>query len=454
MKITKEISWRCSACGYLHYHESAPETCPICNAKATEFREIAVAVKPEERDVGHVRIVIVGAGIAGVSAAETSREHAPEAEIILISKENERPYYRTNLTRLLAGDIVDEDLPLHSERWFDEHRIQFMPGIGVESIVLAEKSVQLDNGDCIQFDKLIVATGSRPWMPDVPGTGLEKVYAIRTRKEVHEVLSSVRPGTRVVCIGGGILGLETASALAKREAEVTVLEAFDYLMPKQLNPQGSGVLQKHVESLGITVITSAIADCIIGDGAVTGVHLKRGLLIPAEVVVVTAGDRANMSILQEAGLPCRHGVLVDNFLRTSNPDIFAVGDVAEHDGICYGAWAPAMYQGKIAGLNAAGIPTEFGGIPRSHLLKVVGKPMVSIGVITPTDGSYQLIEDFPENGYRMFMFRDGLLVGSLLIGKLKLMKSVRKAIQMKLDLRELISGQCNAERIAMRISEV
>jgi nitrite reductase (NADH) large subunit len=454
MKITKEISWRCSACGYLHYHESAPETCPICNAKATEFREIAVAVKPEERDVGHVRIVIVGAGIAGVSAAETSREHAPEAEIILISKENERPYYRTNLTRLLAGDIVDEDLPLHSERWFDEHRIQFMPGIGVESIVLAEKSVQLDNGDCIQFDKLIVATGSRPWMPDVPGTGLEKVYAIRTRKEVHEVLSSVRPGTRVVCIGGGILGLETASALAKREAEVTVLEAFDYLMPKQLNPQGSGVLQKHVESLGITVITSAIADCIIGDGAVTGVHLKRGMLIPAEVVVVTAGDRANTSILQEAGLPCRQGALVDNFLRTSNPDIFAVGDMAEHDGVLYGAWAPALYQGKIAGLNAAGIPTEFGGIPRSHLLKVVGKPMFSIGVITPTDGSYQMIEDFPENGYRMFMFRDGLLVASLLIGKLKLMKSVRRAIQMRFDFRELISDQSTAERIATHIAEV
>lgn len=454
MKEKNEISWRCNVCGYLHYQVTSPDLCPICNAKAAEFREVEVAVKPEQRDVGHVRIVIVGAGIAGVSAAETTREHAPDAEIILISKEDEYPYHRINLTRFLAGAVSEDELPLRPENWFKQHRIQFMPGTEVESIVLAEKSVRLDSGACLQFDKLIFAAGSNPWIPDTPGTGLQRVFTIYTRKDAQEILSAVGPGTRVACIGGGILGLEAASALAKRNAEVTVLEAFDHLMPKQLNPQGSRVLQKHLESMGVTVITSAIADCIVGDGEVTGVHLKRGLLIPAEVVVVAAGERANTSILQEAGLPCRQGVLVDNFLRTSNPDIFAAGDVAEHDGIRYGAWAPAMYQGKIAGLNAAGIPTEFGGIPRSHVLKVVGKPMFSIGVITSTDGSYQMIEDFPENGYRMFMFRDGLLVGALLIGKLKLMNSVRKAMQIRLNLRELISSQSSAERIAMRISEV
>ncbi len=237
---TEEKSWRCSVCGYLHYRETPPEHCPICATNSVDFREISVAIKPEERDVGHVRIVIVGAGIAGVSAAKAAREHAPEAEIIVISKENEHPYYRINLTRLLAGDIDEKDLPLHSENWFDDHDIEFMPGLSVESIVLTEKSVRLETGKLIQFDKLIVATGTNPWLPNIPGIHLEHVFTIRTVEDVRNVLKTIKPDSRVVCIGGGILGLETASALAKREAEVTVLEAFDYLMPKQLNQQLCG----------------------------------------------------------------------------------------------------------------------------------------------------------------------------------------------------------------------
>jgi nitrite reductase (NADH) large subunit len=200
------------------------------------------------------------------------------------------------------------------------------------------------------------------------------------------------------------------------------------------------------------VVTNAIADCIIGDGNVTGVHLKRGQLIPAEVVVITAGDRANSELLEQAGLTVKKGVLVDNFLRTTHPDIYAVGDVAEHDGIRYGAWAPAMYMGRIAGMNVAGIPTEFGGIPRSHMLKVLGKPMLSIGTITATDGSYRMIEDHADGGYRMFIFRDGRFVGCLLIGKLKLMKPVRKAIQARLDMTELLTSEITAEEIARILS--
>jgi nitrite reductase (NADH) large subunit len=181
------------------------------------------------------------------------------------------------------------------------------------------------------------------------------------------------------------------------------------------------------------------------------VHLKRGQLLPADVVVVTTGDRANAELLEQAGLTVKKGVLVDNFLRTSNPDIYAVGDVAEHDGIRYGAWSPALYMGKIAGMNAAGVPTEFGGIPRSHMLKVVGKPMLSIGTISATDGSYRMIEDHADHGYRMFMLRDGRFVGCLLIGKLKLLKPVRKAVQARLDLKDLLTPDTTVEDIAQHL---
>jgi nitrite reductase (NADH) large subunit len=452
MQKNREKTWRCSICGYLHYGGEAPAKCPICDASAEDFKEIEVVVRPERRDAGHDRIVIIGAGIAGVSAAEAVRTHAPQADIVLISKEEEMPYLRLNLTRLLAGEFPEKNLPLHAPDWYEEQKIEFLRGVSAERLILTEKAIQLENGRLIQFNKLIVATGSHPFVPPVPGTALKQVFTVRTVEDVRLILDVVEPGTNVVCIGGGILGLETAGALAKQQARVTVLEAFDYLMPVQLNAEGSRVLQEHLNTLKIDVVTHAMADCIVGDGSVTGVHLKRGQLLPADVVVITAGDRANSDLLEQAGLTVKKGVLVDNFLRTTNPDIYAVGDVAEHDGVRYGAWSPALYMGRIAGMNAAGVPTEFGGIPRSHLLKVLGKPMLSIGIVNAPDGSYRMIEDHADGGYRMFMFRDGRFVGCLLIGKLKLMKPVRKAVQARLDMKDLLTPETTAAQVAEHLS--
>ncbi|MEE9369142.1 MAG: FAD-dependent oxidoreductase [Pontiella sp.] len=451
MQKNTEKTYRCSICGYIHYGITAPETCPICDATAADFKEIEAVVRPERCDPGKERVVIVGAGVAGVSAAQAVREHAPEADIILFSSEVELPYYRINLTRMLAGGFPEKNMPLHPKEWYAEQHINLMRGVTVERLNLTEKSVLLNDGNSVQFDKLIVATGSHPFIPPIPGAGLDHVYTVRTLEDVRQILSVVKPESKVVCIGGGILGLETAGALAKQQANVTVLESFEYLMPVQLNPEGSRVMEKHLGTLDVEVVTHAIVDCILGDGHVTGVHLKRGQLIPADVVVITTGDRANSELLEQAGLTVKKGVLVDNFLRTTNPDIYAVGDVAEHDGVRYGAWSPAMYMGKIAGMNAAGVPTEFGGIPRSHMLKVVGKPMLSIGTISATDGSYRMIEDHADNGYRMFMLRDGRFVGCLLIGKLKLLKPVRKAVQARLDLKKLLSPETTVEEIAKHL---
>jgi nitrite reductase (NADH) large subunit len=448
MNTENKKTSRCSICGYLHYGNELPEACPICDAKAGDFKEVECVIKPERHDPGQSQFVIIGAGIAGVSAAETIRANAPKAKITLLSKEHEIPYMRINLTRLLAGEFAEENLPLHSAAWYEEHNIDLKLGTTAEHINLMEKSVLLNDGSTLHFDKLIFAAGSHPWVPPVPGTDLQKVFTVHDAADVHQILDTVKEGTKVVCVGGGILGLETAGALAKQDADVTVLEAFDYLMPMQLNPEGSTVLLEHLKTLKIDVITNAIADCIIGDDEVTGVHLKRGLLVEAEIVIITAGDRANSKLLEQVGLTVKKGVLVDNFLRTTHPDIYAVGDVAEHDGVRYGAWSPAMYMGKIAGMNASGIPTEFGGIPRTHMLKVLGKPMLSIGTIKALDGSYRAVEDHADGGYRMFMFRDQRLVGCLLIGKLKLMKPVRKAIHERLDMKNFLTQDTAAREVA------
>jgi nitrite reductase (NADH) large subunit len=182
---------------------------------------------------------------------------------------------------------------------------------------------------------------------------------------------------------------------------------------------------EHLYTLGIDVITQAQTAKI----DTKTVHLKDGTMLPADVVVITVGVRANDQMLKDAGLPVHKGVLVDNYLRTSNPDILAAGDVCEHDGVMYGSWSAAKYQGTIAGMNAAGKPTEFGGIPRSHMLKVLGKNMFSIGEIRSGDGSYTCMDDHADGNYRMFMLHDGVLVGALLVGDLKLMSACRSAIE-------------------------
>jgi nitrite reductase (NADH) large subunit len=418
-------AWRCVVCGYIHYGDEPPDECPVCGASASEFEAIEQEAPEAVEAETAGRIVIAGAGIAGVSAAEAAREAAPDAVITLLSAESELPYYRLNLTRYLAGEVADEDLPLHSLKWYKDQRIDLMPGTTLAQIFRAEKEAELNDGSRLAYDKLIVTTGARPFVPPIPGSDQSHVYTVRTADDAKTLLGSVSSEMEVACIGGGILGLETAGALARHGAHVTVLEAFNHIMPLQLNTAGSDIMVQHLSTLGIDVIAPAQTEKIDADA----VQLEDGTRLPADVVVITVGVRANAEILKEAGLPVHQGVLVDNFMRTSNPDILAAGDVCEHDGVMYGSWAAAQYQGKIAGMNAAGETAEFGGIPRSHLLKVLGTKMFSIGEITAHDGSYRSIEDHTDGNYRMFMIHDGKLVGALLIGNIKLMTACRNAIE-------------------------
>ena len=418
-------AWRCEVCGYIHYGDNPPDECPVCGAPASEFE----AIEQEEPEAATVpaasRIVIAGAGIAGLSAAEAAREAAPDAKITLLSAETEPPYYRLNLTRYLAGEVADEDLSIYSLKWYEEHRIDLVLGTALEKVLAPERKIELRDGSQIEYDKLIAATGARPFVPPIPGSTQPHVYTLRTADDAKTILGAVSSETQVVCIGGGILGLETAGALARHGASVTVLEAFDHLMPLQLNAAGSDIMVEHLYTLGIDVITQAQTEKI----EAKTVQLKDGTILPADVVLITVGVRANDRMLKDAGLPVHRGVLVDNFMRTSNPDILAAGDVCEHDGVIYGSWSAAKFQGKIAGMNAAGKPTEFGGIPRSHILKVLGKKMFSIGEIRSGDGSYTCMDDYAKGSYRMFMLHDEALVGALLIGDLKLMSACRSAIE-------------------------
>jgi nitrite reductase (NADH) large subunit len=275
--------------------------------------------------------------------------------------------------------------------------------------------------------------GANAFVPPFPGVDCKNVTVLRTVADADAILDVVRAGTQCVCIGGGILGLETAGALARRGVKVTLVEGYGWLLPRQLNRRAGELLEAYVRSLGITLRKNARTQEIVGDGQVREVRFEDGSFLPADLVIITTGVRSNTYLARQAGLEVNNGVVVDHTLRTSHPDVYAAGDVAEHRGVTYGLWGPAQFQGTIAGMNAAGDQAEFAGIPRSNMLKVLGYDMFSIGQIGTEDASYHPVDGEWEGGYFYFSFRDNHLVGSILLGDTALSATVKKVIEKRLD---------------------
>ncbi len=450
----KVRSWRCLNCGYVHSGPEPPELCPVCGAPQDCFEPLSEATEKITRVEKAGKVVVVGAGIAGLAAVEAIRVASPDTDVTLISKENQPPYYRLNLTRYLAGEISETELSIKSQSWFEEHEIQLLLDAEVSKLNLSGKTVELNKNESVLFDKLILTVGAHPFMPPFPGAYRDGVVNLRTLADAKEILKSDLAGKKCTCIGGGLLGLETAGALARQGAEVTLLEGHGWLLPRQLNQIAGEILAGHVQSSGIKLRTNARTQEILGDERVRGVLLDDKSTIGADLVVVATGIRSNSYLARTAGLDVNQGIVVDNLLKTSHPDVFAAGDVAEHHGLVYGTWAPAQYQGSIAGMNAAGANSEFGGIPRSNSLKVLELELFSIGQIEPMDGSYDTIEKQADEQYFRFVFHDSHLVGSILLGDAKLATQVKKAIEGKHDFLGLLTKRPAAGDVLDFLAEV
>jgi nitrite reductase (NADH) large subunit len=386
-----------------------------------------------------LRAVIIGGGIAGIAAAEALRAASPTAQITVVSKEAEFPYYRLNLTRYLAGEIGEEDLPIHPASWYDQQRIRLLLGAEAAAIHPDDHAVELQGGERLPLDKLLLAAGAHPFIPPLPGADRAGVTSLRTVDDARRILAACRAGARCVCIGGGLLGLETAGGLARQGGDVTLLEGYGWLLPRQLNQRAGEILNRYVAALGIKLRTKAATREIVGNGRAQGVLLEDGSLVPAEMVVIATGIRPNSHLARRAGLEVNQGVVVDNRLATSHPDVFAAGDVAEHHGLVYGIWGPSQYQGGIAAMNMAGGSVEFGGIPRSNTLKVLGLDLFSIGQFNTEDASFRAFDSEADGRYFRFVFRDNRLVGAVLLGDTKLTAAVKRAVEGREDFSQLLT---------------
>jgi nitrite reductase (NADH) large subunit len=433
-------AWRCTVCAYVHEGEQAPDVCPVCAVGPELFEPLAPAPAPAAPSAEPAddawRIVIVGAGVAGCQAAASARETDPLARITVVSAEAGLPYRRIDLTRLLAGQVRDENMVMHDDRFFAERRIERVVG-EARSIDLEARSLGLSDGRRLEYDRLILANGAHAFMPPIPGAHRAGVSTLRSLDQARRILQRCRAGGHAVVIGGGLLGIETAVGLASRGCRVTLAEGEPWLLPRQLTEPAGRLLEAHIGRMGVRVRCGVKVGSIMGDESVYAVAIDGAGELPAELVVVSTGIRANAELASRAGLEVGRGVRVDSRMGSSDPHVLAAGDVVELEGLTWGLWPVAQEQGRVAGVVAAGGELDFEPPPHAAMLKVLDLPVASIGEVHASGEDVQIHEDQGEDRYLRLAARDGRIVGACLVGDVRLAGPVRRAIEGGLTVAEL-----------------
>lgn len=364
------------------------------------------------------RLVVVGNGMAGVACVEQILRYAPHFEITIFGDETHVNYNRIQLSSVLAGEKAADEITLNPLDWYQRHGITLRLGTRVTNVAPDTKQVEADDGSRTAYDALLLATGSHAFMPPIAGLDKDGVFTFRTLADTQALLRRAAPGLRAVVIGGGLLGLEAARGLQVRGCEVSVVHLFDTLMERQLDATGGAYLKTKMEALGVRVLTGRSTAAIAGNGHVQGVTFADGALIDADLVVVAAGIRPNVTLGRLAGLVVQRGIVVNDHMETSSPDIFAVGECVEHRGVCYGLVAPLIEQGKVLAATMTGNrgPT-FSGTAPATTLKIMGVDVFSAGDWADDDGVQAVRYEDPALGiYKRVSVRDNKLAGVILVG--------------------------------------
>ncbi len=383
-----------------------------------------------------MRIVIIGNGPAGITAAKTICQEGSQHSIAVYAKENHPYYFRPRLPDLLGGIITQQEMYAYSAEWYEKRKIKVNTGVEVTHILPGEKVVVLSTGERVPYDRLLVATGSHSFVPPIKGSDKEGVFTLRTIDDAMNMRVYAKGRKKAVVIGGGLLGLEAARGLRGLGLDVTVIELLPRLLPRQLDEEGASLLRAEIEEQGISVVLNAASEEIEGGGAVSGLMLKDGRNIPGELILISAGIRASSGIASQAGLSVDKGIIVDERMKTSHDDIYAAGDVIEHKGKVWGIIPASIEQARIAALNMVDNgPALYQETVSYTTLKVVGIDLTSIGLVTPEGAGFQEVKmvKSKEGIYKKLVIQDGRIVGAILLGDRKDVTTVNKLIAGKVN---------------------
>ncbi|MCF8479685.1 MAG: nitrite reductase large subunit NirB [Rhodospirillum sp.] len=365
------------------------------------------------------RLVVVGNGMAALRAVEDLLARAPDAYAITIFGAEPRVNYnRIMLSPLLAGEKTFEEIVLNDLDWYAANGIELIGGDPVTCIDRDARVVRSAGGVERPYDRLLLATGSNPIVIPIPGHDLPGVVTFRDVDDVEVMLKAAESGGHAVVIGGGLLGLEAANGLRARGMSVTVLHLMDHLMERQLDPSAGHLLREELERRGMTVLTGADTASITGTDRVGMVHLKDGTSLPADLVVMAVGIRPNARLAQTCGLEVNRGILVDDMMTTSDPEILALGECVEHRGVCHGLVAPIWEMAKAVGAGLAGeIHDGFRPGATSTKLKVSGIDLFSAGAFQGGEGCEDIVlRDAGRGTYKRIVVREDKVIGAVLYG--------------------------------------
>ena len=363
-------------------------------------------------------LVIVGNGMAAARLVdELAKVALGRYAIAVIGDEPRLAYNRVLLSSVLAGETASHDIELRPAAWWRDRGVTLKYGCVATEIDVGRRELKIANEESIGFSRLVLTTGSTPLRLNLPGAGLAGVHTFRDSRDVDLLLTLAAQKKRVVVVGGGLLGLEAAYGLAKAGTLVTLIHLMDRLMERQLDAPAAELLKSLVERKGIRVMLGANTARVLGETRVEGIELTDGRRIDTDAVIFAAGIRPNIALAKNAGIPVNRGIVVDDHLQTGAPDIFALGECAEHRGICYGLVEPAYEQARVLARFLAGGAAAYGGSVVATNLKVSGVSVFSAGDFVGADGSETIVLDDVRHGtYKKLVVSDGRLTGAVLVG--------------------------------------
>ena len=378
------------------------------------------------------KYVIVGASAAGIGAVEAIREVDPVGTVTVISDEQCPQYSRPMISDLVSGKANFDKMMCREGEFWQENDVQALTGRTAVSLNLSEKWVALDKGDHVNFEKLLIATGGKPFVPKIEGSEKEGVFTFTTVSDAENLAAKIESAKTAMVIGGGLIGVSVTEALVKRGLKVTMVELKDNILSLILDPTASKMVENVITNAGVTIATGQTVQRILGkpedDNVVGGAVLTGGETVPCDLVIIAIGVIPRMELVSGTDVKTNRGIIVDKLMRTNVLDVYASGDVAEAYDFVLGEnrllplWPLAQQEGKVAGYNMAGKKAEYPGGTAMSALKYFGIAIISIGVANPLeDSAYEtLVKHEPErNLYRKIVLKDNVIVGLTLVNDIE-----------------------------------
>lgn len=410
-----------------------------------------------------MQYVIIGNGIAGVSAAEAIRELDPTGGIVMVGDEALTPYSRPMISMVLEGSVSYDKLPIRPADFYE--RLDITPQLGhrVSEIDAEEKRIRVKEKNWIAYDKLLIASGAdaRPWKAD--GTGLGNIFYMRTQADVKAKLAAIQSAKQALVLGGGLVGFKAAYGLLRQGLEVTMLITSGYPLSMQVDEVAGKMIRDQLLDFGLKVRVGISVEAFEGHGAVSGARLSDGSRVPCDMVVIGKGVLPALGFVSRDKVEVDLGIIVDDHLETTCPDIFAAGDVAESVDIARktrwvnAIWPEAAVQGRIAGMNMAGRRVSYGGSLSRNTMRIFNLDVATFGMVNPPDddGYETLCASDPLRGtYRKMVFRGDTLAGAVLINRIEqaglLMSLLQQEIPVNIDRVRLLDPRFNFGQLVAR----